>query len=61
MDPPNLGSLLLTEPSLLNQNFVEACYDQNVMWVNDEIENIMENGENITPSIEEFMRNLDTQ
>ena len=72
MEPPNLNTLLLSETLLglsamgrdldhKDQSFVEACYDPNVMWVNEEIENIMENGENITPSIEEFMRNLEPQ
>ena len=69
MDPPNANDLLSSFPNLStaplswelaagNQPFADACYNQNVMWVTEELENIMENGENITPSIEEFMKNL---
>ena len=41
-----------------SQNPVDAYDDSTVFWVDEEINSIMENDENITPSIEEFMRNL---
>jgi len=41
-----------------SQNPVDGYDESTVFWVDEEINSIMENDENITPSIEEFMKNL---
>ena len=44
-----------------NPGSVDEYYDANVMWIDNELQSIIDNEENITPSIQEFMRNLGAQ
>lgn len=51
---------LSTTMDMKAEHFPDSSYNETVLWVDEELGNIMgDGGEIMTPTIEEFMKNLE--